>query len=53
MPPAQKVALYVIFSLGGGACAAAVARCVANVKFGTDKQANADGSYEKAEIVCQ
>lgn len=53
VPKPQKIALYAIFSLGGGACAAAIARCVANVKFGGDEKANRDGSYEKAEIICK
>lgn len=52
MPRPQKIALYAIFSLGAGACAAAIARCVANVRFGGDEKANRDGSYMKASIIC-
>lgn len=52
MPRPQKIVLYIIFSVGGGACAAAVARMVANVKFATNEASSRDGSYQKAEIIC-
>ncbi|TGZ77570.1 hypothetical protein EX30DRAFT_351694 [Ascodesmis nigricans] len=51
VPRPQKIALIAVFSLGGGACAAAVGRCVSIYRLAHDKNAMKDAGYHKVEFI--